>query len=100
METRAINRIFGNKAKKLPVSSIKSMIGDTFSASGAMNVAASIGAVKESFLPPTINYEVRDSRCDLDCVPNKSRSAKVKKVLVDSFTPTGVNSSLVIGKAR
>ncbi len=98
METRAINRVFGPKAKKLPVSSIKSMIGDTFSASGAMNIAASIGAIKEGFIPPTINYEVKDDRCDLDYVPNKSRSIKVNKVLIDSFTPTGVNSSLVIGK--
>lgn len=98
METRAINRAFGSNAKKLPVSAIKSMIGDTFSASGAMNVAASIGAMKESFVPPTMNYEVKDDRCDLDYVPNKARSAKLDKVLIDSFTPTGVNSSLVVGK--
>ena len=96
METRAINRVFGDKAKRLPVSSIKSMIGDTFSASGAMNVAASIGAMNEGFIPPTINYEVRDERCDLDYVPNESRNAKISKILIDSFTPTGVNSSLVI----
>ncbi len=99
METRAINRVFGSLAKKIPVSSIKSMIGDTFSASGAMNVAASIGAMKEGFIPPTMNYEIKDSRCDLDYVPNNSRNAKISKVLIDSFTPTGVNSSLVIGEA-
>ena len=97
METRAINRVFGDKAKKIAVSSIKSMIGDTFSASGAMNVAASIGAMKEGFIPPTMNYEVKDARCDLDYVPNKARTAKLNKVLIDSFTPTGVNSSLVLG---
>ena len=98
METRAINRVFGDKARKLPVSSIKSMIGDTFSASGAMNIAASIGAIKDGFLPPTINYEVKDDRCDLDYVPNTARKARINKVLVDSFTPTGINSSLVIGE--
>jgi 3-oxoacyl-[acyl-carrier-protein] synthase II len=98
METRAVNRVFGDNAKKIPISSIKSMIGDTFSASGAMNVAASIGAIKESFVPPTINYEVKDTRCDLDYVPNSSRDRKVAKVLVNSFTPTGANSTLIIGK--
>ena len=96
METRAINRVFGNKAKKVPVSSIKSMIGDTFSSSGAMNVAASIGAINKGFVPPTMNYEIKDERCDLDYVPNKMRSSKVDKVLINSFTPTGVNSSLII----
>ena len=98
METRAVNRVFGGKAKRLPMSSIKSMIGDTFSASGAMNVAASIGSINEDFIPPTLNYETADRRCEVDCVPGKSRAAKVEKVLINSFTPTGVNSSLVIGK--
>jgi len=99
METRAIESVFGSKASKLPVSSVKSMIGDTFSASGAMNVAASVGAILGGFLPPTVNHEVKDERCALDCVPNTSRAAKVRKVLVDSFTPTGANSSMVIGTA-
>lgn len=97
METRAMKRAFGDKASNIPISSIKSMIGDSFSASGAMNVAALIGAIKESFVPPTINYETEDERCDLDYVPNKSREKKIRKALVNSFTPTGVNSSLIIG---
>jgi 3-oxoacyl-[acyl-carrier-protein] synthase II len=97
METRAVNRVFGDKAKRLPVSSIKSMIGDTFSAGGAMNTAAAIGAIVEGFIPPTMNYEVKDERCGLDYVPNRSREARLKKILVDSFTPTGVNSSMVLG---
>ena len=74
------------------------MIGDTFSASGAMNVAASVGAMKGGFLPPTVNYEEKDKRGDLDYVPNIARKAGVNKVLVDSFSPTGSNSCLVIGK--
>ena len=97
METRAVNRVFGKRAKDVPISSIKSMIGDCFSASGAMNVAASVGAITGGFIPPTMNYEVRDKRCDLDYVPNTSRPAEVRMALVNSFTPTGVNSSLVIG---
>ena len=98
METRAIEAVFGERAKKVPVSAVKSMIGDTFSASGAMNVAASIGAMKDGFLPPTVNYEEKDKRCDLDYVPNIAREADIDKVLIDSFTPTGINSSLVIGR--
>ncbi|MFA5142869.1 MAG: beta-ketoacyl-[acyl-carrier-protein] synthase family protein [Candidatus Omnitrophota bacterium] len=98
METRAIEAVFGDKAKAVPVSAIKSMTGDTFSAGGAMNVAASIGAMEGGFLPPTINYREADDRCGLDCVPNTARAAAIDKVLVNSFTPTGINSSLVIGR--
>lgn len=97
METRAVRGALGARADKVPVSSIKSMIGDTFSAGGAMNVAASVGAVKEGFVPPTINYEVKDERCDLDYVGNKSRASKVKRVMVNAFSPTGSNSSMVVG---
>jgi 3-oxoacyl-[acyl-carrier-protein] synthase II len=97
METRAIRGVFGDKAKRLPISSIKSMIGDTFSASGAMNLAAAAGVIMEGFIPPTINFENPDKRCDLDCVPNKSRYSVVRKVMINSFSPTGSNSALVIG---
>ena len=99
METRAVNRVFGDSAKDVPVSSVKSMTGDCFSASGALDVIASIGAINDGFIPPTVNYEVKDKRCDLDYVPNEARQAKVKNVLVDSFGPTGVNSALVLSKA-
>lgn len=97
METRAVHAVFGGRAKKVPISSVKSMIGDTFSASGIMNVASSVGAIRNGVVPPTINYESKDGRCDLDYVPNAARPAKVKKALINAFTPTGVNSSLVIG---
>ncbi len=97
METRAIERVFGVRAKEVPVSAIKSMIGDTFSAAGAMGVAAAVGAMQGGFVPPTVNYEAPDRRCGLDYVPNEARAAKVSRALVDSFTPTGVNSSLVVG---
>jgi len=97
METRAVKGVFGKRAKEIPISSIKSMIGESFSAGGAMNLVASLGALSESFMPPTINYEEPDRRCDLDYVPNKSREAKVDKVLINSFSPTGNNSSLIIG---
>ena len=98
METKAVKNVFGEKAKSIPISSIKSMIGDSFSAAGAMNLAAALGAINRDFIPPTINYEKPDSRCDLDYVPNGGRKQKVNKVLVNSFSPTGSNSVLAIGK--
>lgn len=98
METQALKRALGSKAKDVPVSSIKSMIGETFSASGAMNLAASAAVLKKGFIPPTINYEKTDRRCELDCVPGKSRKADVDKVLIDAFSPTGPNSCLAIGR--
>lgn len=98
METRAVKNVFGERSKEIPISSIKSMIGDSFSASGAMNLGASIGVLEEDFIPPTINYEKLDKRCDLDHVPNNVRAQKVDKILIDSFSPTGSNSALAIGK--
>jgi len=98
METNAIKNVFGGMAKKIPVSSIKSMIGESFSAGGALNIAASLGVFEEGFLPPTINYVNPDRRCDLDYVPNKSQKNGAKNILINSFSPTGSNSTLMVGK--
>jgi 3-oxoacyl-[acyl-carrier-protein] synthase II len=97
METKAVRNVFGKKAEDLPISAIKSMIGESFSASGAMNLAAAIGVLEEKFIPPTINYVKPDRRCDLDCVPNEARQKKVMKALINSFSPTGSNSVLAVG---
>ncbi len=96
METNAIKNVFGDRARKIPVSSVKSMIGESFSASGGLNLAASLGVFEEEFLPPTINYVQPDRRCDLDYVPNKSQKNRVKNILVNSFSPTGSNSVLMV----
>lgn len=98
METTAVKSVLGDRAKKTPISSIKSMIGETFSSSGAMNIAAGLASLAEGFMPPTINYEKPDRRCDLDYVPNEARQGKVDKVLVNSFSPNGSNSAILIGK--
>ncbi|MDP3791299.1 MAG: beta-ketoacyl-[acyl-carrier-protein] synthase family protein [Candidatus Omnitrophota bacterium] len=97
METNAVKNVFGSRAKLIPISSIKSMIGESFSASGGLNLAASLGVFEEGFIPPTINYIQPDKRCDLDYVPNKSQENRVKNVLVNSFSPTGSNSTLTVG---
>jgi len=98
METKAVKKVFGKRAQKIPISSLKSMIGDSFSASGAMNLAASVGALEGGFIPPTINYEEPDKRCDMDCVPNRAREANLSKVLINCFSPTGSNSALAVGR--
>ncbi|MBL7070601.1 MAG: beta-ketoacyl-[acyl-carrier-protein] synthase family protein [Candidatus Omnitrophica bacterium] len=100
METRAVKKACGEHAKEIPISSIKSMIGETFSASGAMNVAASLGVFEKHFLPPTINYEKPDKRCDLDFVPNKARRKNINIALVNAFSPTGNNTTLVLARSK
>lgn len=96
IETQAIKEVFGDYAKKIPVSSIKSMIGETYSASGGLAAIASIGAINRGFIPPTINYEEKDSRLDLDYVPNKARKIKINTVMINSFGQNGANSVLII----
>ncbi len=98
METRAVKNVFGERAKKIPISSLKSMAGESFSASGALNLAGCLGILEENFIPPTICYAEPDRRCDLDYVPNETREAKVDKILIDAFSPTGSNSTLAVGR--
>lgn len=99
METAAIKDVFEGRAGDVAVSSIKSMIGESFSNAGAMNLAGSIGVFEYNFIPPTINYKTPDRRCDLDYVPNEARRAtKAERILIDSFSPTGSNSCLAIGR--
>ena len=98
LETKAIKDVFGKYAYNIPVSSIKSMIGETFSAGGLFQIAASIGSMFCGFIPPTINYEIRDDDCDLDYVPNKSRITRINNVLINNYGPGGNNASLVLSK--
>jgi 3-oxoacyl-[acyl-carrier-protein] synthase II len=101
MEVLTIKKVFGSDVdKKIPTSSIKSMVGETYSAAGAMNLASGLGVLEKGVIPPTINYKESDRRCELDCVPNQAREEKVDNVLIDSFSPTGSNSILAIGKLK
>lgn len=100
IETEAIKEVFGSYAKQIPVSSIKSMTGECFSVSAALQLAAAVGAVKESFIPPTINYQEKDPECDLDYVPNKSRDKEIRNALISSFGPSGNNSCLIIKRYK
>lgn len=98
LETKAIKEVFGRIAYNVPVSAIKSMIGEPFSAGGLLQIIASIGSIEYSFVPPTINYQVRDDECDLDYVANWSRISRINNVLVNNYGPGGNNASLVISK--
>ncbi|MBI4650575.1 beta-ketoacyl-[acyl-carrier-protein] synthase family protein [Candidatus Desantisbacteria bacterium] len=98
LETKAIKNVFGKFAYNIPVSSIKSMIGEPYSAGGLFQIAAAIGSMSYGFIPPTINYKLKDKDCDLDYVENKSRITRVNNVLINNFGPGGNNAALIISK--
>ncbi|MEE8282932.1 MAG: beta-ketoacyl-ACP synthase II [candidate division NC10 bacterium] len=94
-ETLAIKRVFGDHAYRMAVSSIKSMIGHTLGAAGAIEGAATVLALKQGIVPPTINYEYPDPDCDLDYVPNTARELAVQVALNNSFGFGGTNATTV-----
>ena len=98
-ETKAIKRSFGDYAKNgLLVSATKSMTGHLLGAAGGVELAASIFALRDQVVPPTINVENQDPECDLDCVANVAREAKLNAALSNSFGFGGHNSALLIKK--
>lgn len=98
METKVIKEIFGKHALSMPVSSIKSMVGESFSASGALSLAAAVGVLRKGFIPPTVNYLEKDLECDLDYVPEKARQKQIQNILVTSADPYGQNSAVILGR--
>ncbi len=99
-ETAAIKSVFGDYAKKLAVSSTKSMTGHLLGASGAIETIAATLAVHHNVVPPTINYETPDPECDLDYVPNKAREIPVEIAISNSFGFGGHNAVLILRKFR
>jgi 3-oxoacyl-[acyl-carrier-protein] synthase II len=95
-ETKAVKHAFGDHARKLAVSSTKSMTGHLLGAAGAVEMAACVMAVRDSIIPPTINLDNPDPECDLDYVPNRAREQKVKVAISNSFGFGGHNSSVLI----
>ncbi|RJP60484.1 MAG: beta-ketoacyl-[acyl-carrier-protein] synthase II [Deltaproteobacteria bacterium] len=96
VETHAIKEVFGEHSRRLAISSNKSMIGHLWGAAGAVEVIFTILTMKDSNIPPTINYETPDPECDLDYVPNVARKVKVRTALSNSFGFGGANGVLVL----
>lgn len=97
-ETRVIKEVFGEHAKNLAVSSTKSMTGHLLGAAGAIEAIITAYALKDGFLPPTINYNTPDPDCDLDYVPNVGRNADIKVAVSNALGFGGHNSALVLKK--
>jgi len=94
-ETRAIKSVFGDHAKKVSISSTKSMTGHLLGGSGAVEMAACALSIRDSVIPPTINLENPDEECDLDYTPNTAREKKVRVIVNNSFGFGGHNATLV-----
>ena len=99
-ETVGIKKTFGERAYKIPVSSIKSMVGHLLGAAGGVEFVITCMTVKENIIPPTINYEYPDPECDLNYVPNKAIEKEVKVALSNSFGFGGHNITLVVKKYK
>jgi 3-oxoacyl-[acyl-carrier-protein] synthase II len=97
-ETNVIKKVFGSQAYKIPVSSIKSMVGHMLGAAGAVEAIICCKVIQEGIIPPTVNYQNCDASCDLDYVPNIARKCDVNTVVSNSFGFGGHNSVLVLRK--
>jgi 3-oxoacyl-[acyl-carrier-protein] synthase II len=98
-ETRAIKQVFGSHAWNMPISSLKSMCGQALAASSAMQVVAACLVLRDQVVIPTINYTTPDPSCDLDYVPNVSRPARVRSVLIHAHSLGGLHSAMVLQAA-
>jgi 3-oxoacyl-[acyl-carrier-protein] synthase II len=100
VETRACKEVFGEHARKAPVSSTKSMMGHLIAAAGATEMIVCLLAIRDNVLPPTINYDNPDPECDLDYVANQAREQRCDVALNNSFGFAGQNITLAVGRLR
>ncbi len=96
MEAAAFREVFGGRASAVPVTAVKSMLGEAYSASGALTLAAAIGALQTGIIPPIAGYQHKDPECDLDCVSGESRTRGVETVLVTAADPYGANAAMIL----
>ncbi len=95
VESNAIKKVFGDHAKKLAISSTKSMTGHLLGAAGGVEAVFCVLALRDQVAPPTINLDSPDTDCDLDYVPHEARHMKLDIVLSNSFGFGGTNGSLI-----
>ncbi|MFO0895245.1 MAG: beta-ketoacyl-[acyl-carrier-protein] synthase family protein [Phycisphaerales bacterium] len=100
IETRAVKVVFGEQARRIPMSSIKSMMGHLIAAAGAVEFITCVEAIRTGMLPPTINHDDPDPALDLDYVPNVARAAAVDTCLSNSFGFGGQNDTLIVTRFR
>jgi len=98
MECQCVTTVFGERAKQIPISSTKSMIGHTLSAAGAIEAVVTLMTLEHQRIPPTINYNIPDPAITLDVVPNVARDASMRRALSNSFGFGGQNVSLVMAR--
>jgi 3-oxoacyl-[acyl-carrier-protein] synthase II len=98
-ETASIKQVFGEHARRIPVSGTKGYYAHPLGATGAIEAALCALALDRQWVPPTINYANHDPACDLDLVPNHGREAELKYVMSNSFGFGGINACVVLGKA-
>ncbi|RKY33462.1 MAG: beta-ketoacyl-[acyl-carrier-protein] synthase family protein [Candidatus Omnitrophota bacterium] len=97
-EVEAIKELFGENYRKVPVSSLKSMIGHCMGAASSIEAVACCLAIERGIIPPTINFKTPDPECDIDCVPNKARKKKLNTVLNNGFAFGGNNCCVVFSR--
>ena len=98
LEARAVREVFGKSPRMPAASCLKSMLGESFSAAGALQSAAAVCAIEKQIVPPTLNYQEKDPLCDVALVTEKADSRRVDNVLINAFGPGGSNTSVVISK--
>jgi 3-oxoacyl-[acyl-carrier-protein] synthase II len=96
IETKAIKEVFGTYVHKIPITAIKSILGESYSASGGFSIVAALAALQKGEIPPTMNYKEKDPGCDLDYVVN-NRKKKLERVMLNTFGPNGANTTLILG---
>jgi nodulation protein E len=99
IEVAALRAVFGSGLDRMAVSSTKSMLGHCMTASGALELVASVLALRDGILPPTAGFTTPDPDCDIDCVPNHARPAPIEIALSNSFAFGGLNASLIVRRA-
>ncbi|MBI4706335.1 MAG: beta-ketoacyl-[acyl-carrier-protein] synthase family protein [Candidatus Omnitrophica bacterium] len=98
VEARAIREVFQKQADEVPVTAVKSITGESFSAGGSFALAAALGTLETGLIPPIVNFEQADAASRLNFVSDSARMDNVDKIMINAFGPNGANSSVVIGR--